>query len=85
MLWQSAPSHLLFRIFEYSIFQHLKYIYELYVGESGVVYKGYIDTSLGSELVAVKTGKGIKNCAGIDCVKTCMCMYPLICSPIFLW
>ena len=32
--------------------------YVLYVGESGVVYKGYIDTSLGSELVAVKTGKG---------------------------
>ena len=26
-----------------------------------MVYKGYIDTSLGSELVAVKTGKGIKN------------------------
>ena len=44
-------------------------MYELYVGESGVVYKGYIDTSLGSELVAVKTGKGLKNCTGIDCVK----------------
>ena len=29
-------------------------------GESGLVYKGYIDTSIGSELVAVKTGKGIK-------------------------
>ena len=36
------------------------------VGESGLVYKGYIDTPLGSELVAVKTGKGIKNCAHID-------------------
>ena len=35
-----------------------------------MVYKGYIDTLLGSELVAVKTGKGIKNCAGIDYVKT---------------
>ena len=23
-----------------------------------MVYKGYIDTSLGSELVAIKTGKG---------------------------
>ena len=32
----------------------------LYVGESGLVYRGYIDTSLGYELVAVKTGKGIK-------------------------
>ena len=32
-----------------------------YLGESGLVYKGYIDTPLGSEIVAVKTGKGIKN------------------------
>ena len=45
-------------------------MYILYVGESGLVYKGYIDTSVGSELVAVKTGKGIRNCAGLDCVKT---------------
>ena len=45
---------------KYSTFQHLKYIYDLYVGESGVVYKGYIDSLLGSELVAVKIGKGIK-------------------------
>ena len=37
---------------------HLSKYYVLYVGESGVVYKGYIDTPLGSELVAVKTGKG---------------------------
>ena len=49
----------------------------LYVGESGVVYKGYIDTSLGSELVAVKTGKGIKNCAGLDTCRHGMCMLPL--------
>ena len=48
----------------------------LYVGESGVVYKGYIDTSLGSELVAIKTVKGIKNCAGLDCVKTCHVYIP---------
>ena len=27
-------------------------------GESGLVYKGYLDTPLGKELVAVKTGKG---------------------------
>ena len=27
-------------------------------GESGLVYKGYLDTALGKELVAVKTGKG---------------------------
>ena len=36
------------------------------VGESGLVYKGYIDTPIGSELVAIKTGKGMKNCAQID-------------------
>ena len=27
-------------------------------GESGLVYKGYLDTAIGKELVAVKTGKG---------------------------
>ena len=27
-------------------------------GESGLVYKGYLDTALEKELVAVKTGKG---------------------------
>ena len=27
-------------------------------GESGLVYKGYLDTALGKELVALKTGKG---------------------------
>ena len=36
------------------------------VGESGLVYKGYMDTPLGSELVAIKTGKGIKNYTQID-------------------
>ena len=28
-------------------------------GESGLVYKAYINTAIGKELVAVKTGKGI--------------------------
>ena len=28
-------------------------------GESGLVYKGYIKTSIGKELVAIKTGKGM--------------------------
>ena len=53
-----------------------------------MVYKGYIDTSLGSELVAVKTGKGsykelcrLRLCEEMACVY----IYPLICSPIFLW
>ena len=28
-------------------------------GESGLVYKAYLNTAVGKELVAVKTGKGI--------------------------
>ena len=52
------------------------------VGESGLVYKGYIDTPLGSELVAIKTGKGIKKPVlrlifnevhNIPCVHICIC------------
>ena len=40
-----------------------------------MVYKGYVDTPpLGSELVAVKTVKGIMNCVGLDIYG--MCMYP---------
>ena len=31
-----------------------------HAGESGLVYKAYINTALGKELVAVKTGKGIR-------------------------
>lgn len=36
------------------------YIYILYIntGESGVVYKAYINKAIGTDLVAVKTGKG---------------------------
>ena len=30
-------------------------------GESGLVYRGYIDRGAGRELVAVKTGKGTYN------------------------
>ena len=29
-------------------------------GESGLVYRGYIKTAIGNELIAVKTGKGTK-------------------------
>ena len=46
-----------------SISHFLKILCIPYIGESGVVYKGYIDTSLGSELVAVKTGKGKEQCS----------------------
>ena len=31
----------------------------IFSGESGLVYKGYINTSIGKELVAIKTGKGM--------------------------
>ena len=48
------------------LFQLSEYIMNS-VGESGLVYKGFIHTLLGSEPVAIKTGKGIlKNCAPID-------------------
>ena len=30
-----------------------------HAGESGLVYKAYIETAVGKELVAVKTGKGV--------------------------
>ena len=32
-----------------------------YTGESGLVYKAYLDTAVGKEIVAVKTVKGVKN------------------------
>ena len=38
---------------------HLKLYCVLTSGESGVVYKGYIDRGSGRELVAIKTVKGI--------------------------
>ena len=31
-------------------------------GESGLVYRAYLSTAIGKELVAVKTGKGIIIC-----------------------
>ena len=33
--------------------------YSLKTGEFGLVYKGYMDTALGTTLVAIKTSKGI--------------------------
>ena len=32
-----------------------------YTGEFGLVYKAYLDTAVGSQIVAVKTVKGIIN------------------------
>ena len=39
----------------------LRFVYNIIhdVGESGLVYKAYIKTAIGKELVAVKTGKGV--------------------------
>ena len=31
-----------------------------YTGELGLVYKAYLDTAIGTEIVAVKTVKGMK-------------------------
>ena len=61
MVWEYSRGCLLSCIleqFEYLNTAHFNISNLIHVGESGVVYKGYIDTSLGSELVAVKTGKG---------------------------
>ena len=38
---------------------NLNYSGSIIAGESGLVYRGYIDRGAGRELVAVKTGKGI--------------------------
>ena len=38
---------------------NMKAVVFLHAGESGLVYKAYINTALGKELVAVKTGKGM--------------------------
>ena len=59
-------------------------------GESGLVYKGYMDTPLGSELVAIKTGKGIKNCIQIftdmyDCVILLHNIYVQHSFPLVTW
>ena len=41
-----------------------------YTGESGLVYKAYLDTAVGKEIVAVKTVKGVKNV-----IKILICFY----------
>ena len=40
----------------YALFRY--YMRYKFSGESGLVYKAYINTAIGKELVAVKTGKG---------------------------
>ena len=44
----------------YALFCYRSYNYHTSFcsGESGLVYKAYINTAIGRELVAVKTGKG---------------------------
>ena len=42
-------------------FEHKQHISHNLSGESGLVYKGYIKTSVGKDLVAIKTGKGMNN------------------------
>ena len=58
MYMLSPTLYLSFVYYSYLMYIFLLYVYT--VGEFGLVYKGYIDTPLGSELVAVKTGKGIR-------------------------
>ena len=46
-------------------------------GESGLVYRGYIKTAIGKELIAVKTGKGTKmNATSFEyCYKCCTALF----------
>ncbi|CAI8013257.1 Tyrosine-protein kinase receptor UFO [Geodia barretti] len=44
--------------------QFIRCIFHISKGESGQVYKGYLNTALGKELVAVKTGKAL--CSASD-------------------
>ena len=45
-------------------------------GESGLVYRGYIKTAIGNELIAVKTGKGTKKqCNQFYCYKCCTALF----------
>ena len=48
-------------------------------GESGLVYKGYLNTALGKELVAVKTGKGYYALAHKEYV-SCVCVFAALFS-----
>ena len=57
-------------------------MYYIHIGESGLVYKGYIDTPSGSELVAIKTGKGKELCSTY---MMCGTPYIIMYSTIFLW
>ena len=41
------------------VYSYLEGLLTSYTGECGLVYKAYLDTALGTELVAVKTVKGV--------------------------
>ena len=41
------------------VYSYLEGLLTSYTGECGLVYKAYLDTALGTEIVAVKTVKGV--------------------------
>ena len=53
-------------IFHINFFEPKQHISNILSGESGLVYKGYIKTSVGKDLVAIKTGKGMTRVHAIN-------------------
>ena len=47
------------------IYIHPTNIYHCYVGESGLVYRGYLDSGGARDMVAIKTCKGKRNVSSI--------------------
>ena len=45
-----------------------------YLGESGQVYKGYLETPVGKELVAIKTAKGKNDIPMYSCFNS-LCVF----------
>ena len=56
----------------------------MFSGESGLVYKAYINTAIGKELVAVKTGKGIHHNIAVHNTICISCEFPYLCLYSFV-
>ena len=54
-------------------------------GESGLVYKGYLNTALGKELVAVKTGKGYYALLHVNNMYHYVSVYLQHFVPVVIW
>ena len=54
-------------------------------GVSGLVYKGYLNTALGKELVAVKTGKGYYALLHVNNMYHYVSVYLQHFFPVVIW